>query len=434
MNDNKWIKKIKNRELDNFLLDLYGVNEIDLSRNRYINLINEFNSLTDRQQTCIISTPGRTELGGNHTDHNNGLVIAASIHLDALAAAAPSPDNKIIIYSRGYKKAFKVNLSKLDRQDNEKGTTNGIIRGIASGLSKNGFKIGGFNAYIDSNVLPGSGLSSSACIEILIGSIFNKLYNNNKIPELVLAQQGQYAENNYFGKPCGLMDQIACSFGGIVHIDFKNNNSPDIKKIHYNFIKNNFNIVIINTGGSHSKLTKNYTAIPMEMKNVSKILGKTNCREIDYKKLTKAIPELRKKAGDRAILRCMHFIKENQRVNAQINALKNNNIQKYLSIVIESGNSSWKYLQNCYAEQNPGSQGISLALALTEEMLTQNRINTLPGACRVHGGGFEGTIQAYIKTNLLEKYTECMKSIFGKDAVTVLRIRKTGPVCYDCKD
>lgn len=392
---------------------------------RYKDLISQFkdkfSNISD-DNIHIFSTPGRTEIGGNHTDHNHGCVLAASVDLDSIAAVSPTNSPVITVYSKGYKKPFKVDLTDLSVQEQETGQTPALIRGIAAKFKESGYNINGFKAYLDSNVLVGSGLSSSASIEILIGTILNHLYNNGKIDPVILAVIGQYAENKYFKKPCGLMDQIACAAGGIVNIDFKNNNKPVVKKVDFDFKAQNYHIVVIDTGGSHAGLTDDYAAIPQEMKNIASQLGKTVCREIEFENLYKNINSLRAKTGDRAVLRALHFIEENRRVGEQVSALEKGNFNTFLDLVNESGSSSSKYLQNSFTTKDPAQQGISLALGLTEHFI--RKIGQ--GACRIHGGGFAGTIQVFMPDENLAKYLKFITGIFSKKNVFVLNIRPVG--------
>jgi galactokinase len=297
------------------LNDLYGSNQgiIDYQRKRYDKLCKNYQKIFGEQPVKFYSSPGRTEISGNHTDHNNGIVIAASINLDSIACAAPN-NSEIEIYSDGFDKPFIVNINSLKPIEKETGTTNAIIRGIASGLSKKGFRIGGFKACIASDVLIGSGLSSSASIEILIGTIFNHLFNEGKIPPEEIAKIGQHAENEFFKKPCGLMDQVACAVGGIVSIDFKIKDKPKIDRIDFDFSATDYSILVVDTGDDHTDLTEDYASIPKEMKQVARYFSKDYCREVNSELLLKNVKNLRKKISDRSILRAIHFINENERV------------------------------------------------------------------------------------------------------------------------
>ncbi|MCP5062660.1 MAG: galactokinase [Ignavibacteriae bacterium] len=299
-----------------------------------------------------------------------------------------------------------------------------MIRGIAAGFIKHGYKIGGFNGVLTSDVKLGSGLSSSASIEVAIGSVFNQLYNNNQIPPSMIAKIGQFAENKYFEKPCGLMDQMACAVGGIVSIDFKDSENPIVKKINYDFESQGYKLLIVDTGENHDDLTDDYASIPEEMKSVAKILDSEICREIDIETLQKNTKVLRSKVGDRAILRAIHFINENKRVTKLANSLSNNNFIEFLDLINESGNSSFKWLQNIYSTTNVKEQSVSLSLALTEQFIEEKNA----GACRVHGGGFAGTIQVFLPEKYVEEYKNYIEPVLGKDKVLVLSIRSKGIV------
>ncbi len=420
---NKAVNKLKNSFYDERLAELYGSNAVDPQRERYIKLLNWHQVYFGSNHATIFSSPGRTELGGNHTDHNGGIVLAASIQLDSVAAVSKTDSNIVTMNSENYP-VVRVDLTNLELNKKEEGSTESLIRGIAATMVRNGYSIGGFDASVTSDVLPGSGLSSSASIEILIGSIFNNLFNDNTISITELSQISKEAENRYFGKPCGLMDQLACGTGGIISIDFKNRDSPIIDPIDFNFGKAGYSIVMVDTGSSHSDLTDDYNSVSQEMMNVASIMGKDICRKTTEVDLLSEFSKIRKTFGDRAFLRALHFFRENNRVMKMINALREDNIDSYLELVNLSGNSSYKYLQNCYPASNPRFQGIPLALALSEEFLVGK------GISRIHGGGFAGAIQSYVPNNMVENYKLFMGSFFGENSVIPLRIRKVsaGPV------
>ncbi|HKK62809.1 MAG TPA: galactokinase family protein [Bacteroidales bacterium] len=403
---------------------VYGDNEVTLNKQfeRYENLTNLFNQKFQQSAVKYFSTPGRTEIGGNHTDHNLGRVLAGSVNLDSIAAVSETDDNKVTIYSVGYKGAFFIDLQDLSMVEEERETTNALIRGIAARFRELGYNIGGFNAYFSSDVLSGSGLSSSASIEVLIGTIFNHLFNEDKISPQELAIIGQYAENEYFGKPCGLMDQVACAMGGIVTIDFEKPAEPVIEKIEFDFTAREYNLLVVNTGGSHADLTGDYAAVPAEMKAVAKEFGQDVLRGLKKDQLISRINELRSKTGDRAILRALHYFGDNSRVLEQVDALKKGDFTKFLGFVTDSGNSSFKWLQNTYTSKKVDEQGVSLALALSESYIRSKGA----GACRVHGGGFAGTIQVFLPSEDVEGYRRMMDEIFGEGSVYVLTIRSIG--------
>ena len=403
---------------------LYGKNRDELiyQETRYQKLDQAFRKQFNEEPEHWFSTPGRTELGGNHTDHNHGRVLAASVHLDAIAAVNPSDDQQVTLFSEGYDQPFVIDLNNLNKVEDEVGTTSALLRGIAFRMRELGYRIGGFKACVASNVMPGSGLSSSATIEVLIGTIFNHLYNNGQIAAEEVAKIGQFAENVYFDKPCGLMDQMACATGGIIYIDFKEPQRPTFQKIDFDFERYDYRLLVVNTGGSHADLTADYASIPHEMRQVASALGQKVCREVDEDTFFRALPQLRKKVGDRAVLRAFHFIRENQRVLEQVKALHDKDFDLFLKLMNESGNSSFKWLQNIFTSQQINEQNLTLALALTEDYLAK----VGRGACRVHGGGFAGTIQALLPVQALDDYIDKMEYVFGKNSVSLLKIRSIG--------
>ena len=389
---------------------------------RYIAVRQAYDRLFSTGTPVFISVPGRTEIGGNHTDHNQGKVLAASIHLDSLACAAPSGDERVILVSEGYPAPFEVTLDDLQPREAEKGTTASLIRGIAARLQALGHHIGGFRAYVSSEVLPGSGLSSSASIEVLIGALFNYFFNQNEIPAEELAAVGQFAENHFFGKPCGLMDQTACAVGGIIAIDFENPQEAKISRIGFDFAQTGYCVLVVDTGANHADLTADYAAVPAEMKAVAAFLGQPYLRKVRWEDLLSHIPQLRREVGDRAILRALHFLEENERVAQQIHALETGDFASFLGLVRESGSSSARWLQNSFAPHHVQEQGISLGIALSERYL--KKIGE--GASRVHGGGFAGTIQTFLPTDAVPGYTDLLDAAFGAGSTRVLHIRNQG--------
>jgi galactokinase len=408
---------------DTIFSELYGaVNDISRQRKRYTDLLKRHTALFGESAESapgIYSIPGRTELGGNHTDHNRGSVLAAGINLDTLAAAIPSDDMVVVLDSEGFD-PVTVDLSDLglETSQNISGSTESLVRGIAAAYAADGFTIGGFKANTTTDVRKGSGLSSSAAIEITIAVLFNDLYNNNRVNAVSMAKYSQFAENVYFGKPCGLMDQTACAYGGIVGIDFRDPKLPEITEVSYSFHDKGYTLAVVDTGGNHANLTPAYAAITVEMGQIAEFFKATHCRDISLDLLIPAIPELRKKFGDRAVLRAYHFLKETFRAKEMTSALQKDAIDSYFSLAAASGNSSFKFLQNVYPSFNPEEQGLSLALAMTENFLNGD------GACRVHGGGFAGTIQAFIPNSLVESYKELMQGIFGRNSIDILAIRQ----------
>ncbi|MBN1408312.1 MAG: galactokinase [Calditrichaceae bacterium] len=400
------------------------IQRINYQISRFNKLEKMFIKYFNEQDMRYFSAPGRVEIGGNHTDHNHGRVLAAAINLDIIAIASPTQNNIVTIYSEGYSEPFIVDLEDKKVNNKEIGTTNALIRGVAARMDDLGDTIGGFNAVITSDVPMGSGISSSASIEVLLGSIYNHLHNGGARASEMIAQIGQYAENVYFGKPCGLMDQIACAVGGIIAIDFENPAIPLITRLDSSFSTYNYSLLLVDTGDNHADLTQEYAAIPEEMQAVAEAMGARTCRDIDKNSLIKNIPGLRKTTGDRAILRALHFLDENDRVKNQILALEMGDFDRFLAYVKDSGNSSFKWLQNIYTARDKGSQNITLALALTEQFIDKIK----KGACRIHGGGFAGTILALIPKEYVDQYCFLMRPVFGEDCVIKLYIRQTGAI------
>ncbi|MDP2896782.1 MAG: galactokinase family protein [bacterium] len=373
-----------------------------------------------KDKVRLFSAPGRVEVGGNHTDHNHGRVLAAAVNLDVIAAVTPATDYVITVHSEGYGDPFRIDLSDLDAKEDEKETSSALIRGICRAFRDRGYKIGGFNACVTSDVAVGSGLSSSAAFEVLIATTLNHLFNGGDIPAKDIALMGQYAENYYFGKPSGLMDQMTGAVGGLVTIDFQDPTNPLVRKLDFDFASCGYDLVVVNTGGSHADLTPHYSAVATEMKAVATALGKNVLREVSFKELTDSIKKVRREVGDRAVLRALHFFADNERVAQQVNALAARDVETFLRLVNESGQSSWMLLQNLYAPERPAEQGLALALAVTDQMLKGK------GACRVHGGGFAGTILVFVPHELTASYTDRMNDLFGDRAAQTLRVRSLG--------
>jgi galactokinase len=401
--------------------ELYGTSEEVLKgqANRYNNLIDKFKATYGQKDIMIFSSPGRTEIGGNHTDHNFGRVLAGAVNLDNVAVAAINNTNIVRIESVGYPK-FEVDLTNLSPDKKEYFTSVALVRGISSRMKELGFKIGGFDCCIDGGVPVGSGLSSSASFEVLIGVIISHLFNKGKLDPVQNAIIGQYSENVFFGKPCGLMDQTACAVGGLVTIDFKDPSNPIVKKVNFDFVATGFALVITDTGGNHADLNDEYASLPTDMKAVAAELGAKVLRQVTLDQVLQIAPKIRQKVGDRAILRAIHFQGDNQRVVDQVKALEKNDFKAFLNMVVDSGFSSYMYNQNIYPVNNVKEQGVSLALALSDIVLKGH------GAWRVHGGGFAGTIQAFVPQNLLEKYVSTLEHVFGKGSCHKLFIREKG--------
>lgn len=420
------IDRIKGGELDGIFCELYGKENIMSQRVRYICAIEKFISLYGQRDISIFSVSGRSELSGNHTDHNRGCVIAASVNLDIIAVASSTDGNIIKINSEDFGEETVDIESYTCPDESLFGTSQSLIAGMCKGLSDAGYNVGGFVAYATSNVLKGSGLSSSAAFEDMIGNILNHLYNGGKIDNVEIAKISQTAENIFFGKPCGLMDQVACAVGGIVAIDFKDTCAPDITPVNFDLTGAGYRLCIVNTGGNHADLTDEYSSIPTEMKAVAGALGCEVLRELDESLVIESIPSLRKTVGDRAIMRALHFYEENKRVKIQKQALEAGDLSSFLENVNSSGHSSFCYLQNVYTSKNLCEQGLSLALCLCETVLDRKT-----SAWRVHGGGFAGTIQAYVRECDIDKFKTAMDKCFGDGSCIVLSVRRIG-ACKIC--
>lgn len=391
-------------------------------KKRYSEALRRYGELFGDGEVEVYSAPGRSEVGGNHTDHQYGRVLATSVNLDAIAVAGLNEENCVRILSEGYE-MITVDLSDLSVREDEKETTAGLIRGVAAGLANLGFAIKqGFNAYVTSNVLIGAGLSSSAAFEVLVGTVISGLFHEMKIDPVEIAKIAQYAENEYFGKPCGLMDQTACSVGGLIGIDFKDPKAPVVEKVSVDFDSYHYSLCIVDTKGSHSDLTDDYAQIPAEMKAAAACFGKKVLREVDPEEFRRRIPEVRRKAGDRAVLRSLHFFAENERAKEEAEALFAGRFEEFLRLVRESGASSFQFLQNVYTNKDVQNQGVSLGLAVSESVLGDN------GVCRVHGGGFAGTIQAFVKNSFVEEYRTALDGVFGEGACHVLKVRPYGGI------
>lgn len=414
------IEQIDNGKFNSVFSQLYGKEQISQQRQRYIEAIQSFTELFgEKDNLRVFSAPGRTEIGGNHTDHNHGRILAGSVSIDVIAIVSQNESGIIRIKSKGFD-MDTVDTSELEINKNEYNKSIALIRGISARFKEMGLNIGGFDAYTTSDVLKGSGLSSSAAFEVLVGRIMSGLYNNSEISSVEIAKIAQYSENVYFGKPSGLLDQMASSAGGIITVDFKDNSNPVIEKVDSDFEHSGYALCIVDTGGNHADLTNEYSAIPNEMKLVANKLNVDFLRETDMESLIKSIPKLRPEVSDRAILRAVHFLQDDARVVKQVAALKAGDFEEFKRLIIESGNSSYKYLQNVYAAINVEEQGVSLALCLAE-MLLEGR-----GAWRVHGGGFGGTTQNFVPLDLLDEFKTKIEAVFGEGSCYVLSIRQSG--------
>ncbi len=424
MNTSELKNKVISGALDCKLVSLYGEAALDHQKSRYIKAIDSFKEIYgDFENVGLYSVPGRSELSGNHTDHNAGCVIACSIDLDVIAVAAKTEGSVIKIKSEGYPEDVVDILTYNAPNPKRFATSSAIIAGMSEGLSKQGYASGGFVAYTTSSVLKGSGLSSSAAFEVMVGNLINHLYNDGKIDNIEIAKTAQYAENKFFGKPCGLMDQVACANGGIVAIDFADAAKPVIEPISFDISGAGYALCITDTGGNHADLTDDYASVPAEMKAVAKVLGADLLRRSSKEELLSNIVKVREECGDRAVLRALHFFNENERVARGKGALLENDIEGFFEVVKESGRSSFCYLQNVYTTKNVAEQGISLGVCLSDDYLSGKK-----GAFRVHGGGFAGTIQAFVASDDVDGYRALLDSAFGGRKCMVLRVRQEGAV------
>ncbi len=413
--------QLRTGEFDSRLALLYGVSGKALApyRERISAALDAFVKRFGEQDVCVFSVSGRTELGGNHTDHQHGRVLAAGVSLDILAVAAPSADQTACVLSEGYPED-NISLHDLEIHAEEAGTSAALIRGTAARFSALGQPVGGFCAYMTSSVLKGSGLSSSAAFEVMIGTILNDFYAGNVFSLTELAQIAQYAENSYFMKPCGLMDQMACALGTVCAMDFADPSAPVTETVSMNLSAAGYALCIIDSGADHADLTDEYAAVPREMCAAAKALGRNVLRETDEAAFWAALPVLRQTCGDRAVLRAMHFYGDNARVPQQIAALKAGNFDAYFRLVLESGRSSAFALQNVSAAGHTKDQAVAVALALCEHLLGEQ------GAYRVHGGGFAGTVQAYVPAAQITLFQQSVEAVLGKGTCHIVQFRGCG--------
>ena len=383
----KLMEEMKQGVYRDTLKDIYiDESVIAHQEERYVKAMAEYQKLYGDREVEVYSAPGRSEVGGNHTDHQHGMVLATSINLDAIAIVNKNEDMTVRVVSEGYD-MIVIDANDVEKVDKEEGTSIGLIRGVLAGLKERGYKIGGFNAYVTSDVLIGAGLSSSAAFETIIGTIVSGLYNDMQISMVEIAQIGQYSENVYFGKPSGLMDQTACAVGGLIHIDFKDPKAPVVEKVDVDFENHACSLCIVDTKGSHQDLTPDYAQIPADMKAIATYFGKEVLRDVDEKEFFAAIE---------------------------------GRFEDFLNMIKASGDSSFKYLQNVYTNRDVQNQAVSIALAVSENVLGNH------GVCRVHGGGFAGTIQAFVKNDFVEEYRKALDAVFGEGSCHVLKVRKYG--------
>lgn len=414
---------LHSKKAESFFEQMYG-SQVEENIARYESAAQGFADKFGDKDMLLFSSSGRTEISGNHTDHNHGKVLAGSINLDCIGAAARNDSNVVHIISATYDQDFTISLEDLKPSAKMAGTID-LTKGILAGFLDRGYQIGGFDAYITSNVISAAGVSSSASYEMLICSILNVLYNDGKMDVVDYAHIGKFSENKFWNKQSGLLDQMACAVGGLITIDFKNPNAPKVEKIDFDFGAQNHSLIIVQTGKGHADLSEDYSSVPNEMKAVAQYFGKEVLAEVDETEVLANIAKIRKKTGDRAVLRALHFFEENKRVEAEVAALKEKDFAAFLENITASGNSSWKWLQNCFTNQAPQEQGITVTLALTELFIQEKK----KGACRVHGGGFAGVIMAMLPNELVDEYIAYIEKVTGKGSAYRMMIRPYGAVC-----
>lgn len=420
------IQMLESEKSRKLMAELYGPQAAESNIVRYQELVKNFQKKFPEEEVMLFCSPGRTEISGNHTDHNHGKVLAGSINLDCVGVAAKNNSSKVHIISETYNQSFTIDLNDLAPSDKKAGTID-LVKGLLKGFLESGYEIGGFNAYITSNVISAAGVSSSASFEMLLCSILNTFFNEGRMSTVAYAHIGKYSENVYWDKASGLLDQMACAVGGLITIDFKEPASPVVEKIDFDFGSQNHSLIIVNTGKGHADLSADYSSVPVEMKKVAEFFGKEVCAEITEEDVISHLGEIREYAGDRAVLRALHFFEENKRVEAEVKALKENRFDDFLKNITASGNSSWKWLQNCFTNHSYQEQGITVALALTELFIAEKQ----RGACRVHGGGFAGVIMALLPNELVDEYVEYIEKALGEGNAYRMSIRPYGAICFD---
>ena len=420
------IQMLESEKSRKLMTALYGEAAVDANIERYQNLVKSFQKKFAEEDVTLFSSPGRTEISGNHTDHNHGKVLAGSINLDCVGVAAKNNSSKVHIISETFNQSFIIDLNDLSPSDKKAGTID-LVKGLLQGFKESGYEVGGFNAYITSNVISAAGVSSSASFEMLLCSILNTFFNESRMDTVAYAHIGKYSENVYWDKASGLLDQMACAVGGLITIDFLEPASPVVEKIDFDFSSQNHSLIIVNTGKGHADLSADYSSVPIEMKKVAEFFGKEVCAEITEEEVIGHLAEVREYAGDRSVLRDLHFFEANKRVEAEVKALKEGRFSDFLNNITASGNSSWKWLQNCFTNSAYQEQGITVALALTELFIAGKQ----RGACRVHGGGFAGVIMAMLPNDLVEEYVAYIEKALGEGNAYRMSIRPYGAICFD---
>ena len=420
------MKLLDSASIHELMAKLYGEENVGKNVKRYKDLVQKFEREFGDKEIKMFTSPGRTEISGNHTDHNHGKVLAGSINLDCVGAAAKNDNNKVNIVSETFDQKFSIDLADLAPSSKMAGTID-LVKGLLKGFQEMGYKIGGFDAYITSNVISAAGVSSSAAFEMLLCSILNVFFNDSKMDVVAYAHIGKYSENHYWNKSSGLLDQMACAVGGLITIDFYDPQNPKVEQIPFDFGSQNHSLIIVNTGKGHADLSADYSSIPNEMKKVAEYFGKEVCAQVKEEEVIENLAKVRAFAGDRSVMRALHFFEENKQVEREVAALKENRFNEFLAGITASGNSSWKWLQNCYTTSNVQEQGISIALALTELFIAEKK----RGACRIHGGGFAGVIMAMLPNDLVDEYVEYIEKALGKGNAYKMSIRPYGAVCID---
>lgn len=427
MKVNETIQMMESEGAKTLLAKLYGEDAVAGNVARYQELLKGYEkAFGDSGDVLLFSSPGRTEISGNHTDHNHGKVLAGSINLDCVGVAAKNSSSHVHIVSETYNQDFTIDLNHLEPSEKKAGTVD-LVKGLLKGFEESGYSVGGFNAYITSNVISAAGVSSSASFEMLLCSMLNTFFNEGRMDTVAYAHIGKYSENNYWDKASGLLDQMACAVGGLITIDFVEPSAPAVEKIDFDFGSQNHSLIIVQTGKGHADLSADYSSVPIEMKKVAQFFGKEVLSQVTEEEVIGNLSEVRRFAGDRSVLRALHFFEENKRVEAEVSALKENRFGDFLANITTSGNSSWKWLQNCFTNSNYQEQGITVTLALTELFIAEKQ----KGACRVHGGGFAGVIMAMLPNELVDEYIGYIEGCTGKGSAFRMGIRPYGAICVN---
>ena len=427
MKVNETIQMMESEGAKTLLAKLYGEDAVAGNVARYQELLKGYEkAFGDSGDVLLFSSPGRTEISGNHTDHNHGKVLAGSINLDCVGVAAKNSSSHVHIVSETYNQDFTIDLNHLEPSEKKAGTVD-LVKGLLKGFEESGYSVGGFNAYITSNVISAAGVSSSASFEMLLCSMLNTFFNEGRMDTVAYAHIGKYSENNYWDKASGLLDQMACAVGGLITIDFVEPSAPAVEKIDFDFGSQNHSLIIVQTGKGHADLSADYSSVPIEMKKVAQFFGKEVLSQVTEEEVIGNLSEVRRFAGDRSVLRALHFFEENKRVEAEVSALKENRFGDFLANITASGNSSWKWLQNCFTNSNYQEQGITVTLALTELFIAEKQ----KGACRVHGGGFAGVVMAMLPNELVDEYIGYIEGCTGKGSAFRMGIRPYGAICVN---